>query len=265
MCLASLSVDIVADWSAANEAVLATTTAAIALLTLRQVLRFAVRRGWLAANPVSQLEPSEKPRWRPGKVDDLARVLDQAGQYRALFALLGFSGLRIGEGLGLCWMDVDFDQGVLRIHRQLTRYREHGRVKTDAGVREVILAPPVVRLLRECWLTSDRKGTEDFVFLNSTGRPLDYRKVGEAFRSAVRRSGVHRSGRLSLPSLRHGYASMLIGSGLDVVFVSRQLGHSKPDVTLRVYAHLFARREHAERARAALSANYAAVAAASRG
>lgn len=33
---------------------------------------------------------------------------------------------------------------------------------------------------------------------------------------------------------------MLIGSGLDVVFVSRQLGHANPNVTLRVYAHVFA-------------------------
>ena len=67
-----------------------------------------------------------------------------------------------------------------------------------------------------------------------------------------------------IPS-RHGYASLLIGSGLDVVFVSRQLGHAKADVTLRVYAHLLARREHAERAKVALSAGYAAVAAAGRG
>ena len=33
---------------------------------------------------------------------------------------------------------------------------------------------------------------------------------------------------------------MLIAAGVDVVTVSRRLGHSKPDVTLRVYSHLFA-------------------------
>jgi integrase len=75
----------------------------------------------------------------------------------------------------------------------------------------------------------------------------------------VEQAGVRGAGRLSLHSLRHGYASMLIGSGLDVVFVSRQLGHANPNVTLRVYAHVFARREHADRARAALSITYAAV------
>jgi hypothetical protein len=58
---------------------------------------------------------------------------------------------------------------------------------------------------------------------------------------------------------------MLIASGLDVLFVSHQLGPSKPDITLRAYAHLFSRREDADRARVALAAGYFAVTAASRG
>jgi integrase len=170
--LADLSVDTVADWSAANERVLARTTASIALLTLHQVLRFAVRRGWALVDVVTLLEPAEKPRWRPCGVDilegeDLARLLDHAHSYRDLFTVLAFSGLRIGEALGLCWRDVDFEGGLLRVHRQWTRYREHGRLKTEAGKREVILAAPIVRLLRNCWLESKHKGADDFVFVNT--------------------------------------------------------------------------------------------------
>ena len=263
--LAAVTVDIVAEWSAANEAVLAKTTASIALLTLRSVLRFAVRRGWLAVNPVNLLEPSEKPRWRPGKVailegDDLARVLDQTGRYRPLYEVMAYSGLRLGEALGLTWADVDHDGEVLRVHCQLTRYQEHGPLKTEASRREVELAPAVLKLFRDLRLATPWKGPDDPVFTNTIGRPLDYRKVGTAFREAVRRSGVRRDGRLSLHSLRHGYSSLLIASGLDVVFVSRQLGHANPSVTPGVYAHLFARREHAERAKAALEASYGAMA-----
>jgi integrase len=66
-------------------------------------------------------------------------------------------------------------------------------------------------------------------------------------------------GRISLHSLRHGYASLLITKPLDVVFVSRQLGHANANVTLAVYAHLFAQREHAEVARQALGASYTAM------
>ena len=43
----------------------------------------------------------------------------------------------------------------------------------------------------------------------------------------------------SLHALRHTHASQLLAAGVDVVTVSRRLGHSNPTVTLNVYAHLF--------------------------
>jgi len=52
--------------------------------------------------------------------------------------------------------------------------------------------------------------------------------------------------------LRHTFGSLLIAKGLDVVFVSRQLGHASPATTLGVYAHLFDQVQHAATARAAL-------------
>ena len=42
-------------------------------------------------------------------------------------------------------------------------------------------------------------------------------------------------------ALRHTHASQLIDAGVDIVTISKRLGHAKPDITLRVYAHLFAR------------------------
>jgi integrase len=73
------------------------------------------------------------------------------------------------------------------------------------------------------------------------GRGLDYRKVGESFRQAIKAAGVTAPGRLSLHSLRHAFASLLISCGLNAVFVARQLGHANPTVTLSTYAHLFDR------------------------
>lgn len=45
-------------------------------------------------------------------------------------------------------------------------------------------------------------------------------------------------------ALRHTHASALISAGLDVVTVSRRLGHANPTVTLTVYAHLFQKTDH---------------------
>jgi integrase len=46
---------------------------------------------------------------------------------------------------------------------------------------------------------------------------------------------------------------------LNAVFVSRQLGHANPTVTLSTYAHLFERADHAAAAWEALEAGYAAI------
>ena len=48
--------------------------------------------------------------------------------------------------------------------------------------------------------------------------------------------------------------SILIASGLNIIFVSRTLGHSNASITLNTYGHLFDREQHAERARTAMDA-----------
>ena len=56
--------------------------------------------------------------------------------------------------------------------------------------------------------------------------------------------------------LRHCFASLLIASGANISFLSRQLGHGSADITLRVYvyAHLFDGAEQAQRTRDLLEA-----------
>ena len=44
---------------------------------------------------------------------------------------------------------------------------------------------------------------------------------------------------------RHSHASALIAAGLDVVTVSRRLGHASPALTLSVYSHLFNNKDEA--------------------
>src|SRR5262245_59180110 len=94
---------------------------------------------------------------------------------------------------------------------------------------------------------------EDYVFCSADGSPLAYRSLSERFQATVKRAGLNGEGRPNLRwhDLRHTAASILIGEGLNVVYVSRQLGHADPAITLRVYAHLFDRERHAEQARRA--------------
>jgi integrase len=106
-----------------------------------------------------------------------------------------------------------------------------------------VLTRTLAKLLREHRLASPHKTPADFVFANTLGRPFDYRDA-EGFRKAVKAAGLQAPGKLTLHSLRHGFASLLIAKGLNVVFLSRRLGHANLNVTLEVYAHLFEHADH---------------------
>lgn len=64
---------------------------------------------------------------------------------------------------------------------------------------------------------------------------------------------------LTMHTLRHVFASLLIAEGFDVTFVSRQLGHANPAITLRIYARLFDGERHAADARARLDTRFGNV------
>jgi len=59
---------------------------------------------------------------------------------------------------------------------------------------------------------------------------------------------------ITFHALRHTHASQLIDAGVDIVTISKRLGHSKPDITLRIYAHLF--RNDDSKAAAAINAAF---------
>ena len=62
---------------------------------------------------------------------------------------------------------------------------------------------------------------------------------------------------ITLHSLRHTHASQLIASGLDVLTISRRLGHGSPAITLSVYGHLFSNTD--DRAAAIMEATFASI------
>jgi integrase len=183
-------------------------------------------------------------------------------KYQPVLAAAAWSGMRQSELLALRWCDVDFEAGFLRVSKQLSRSGEYVPPKTSQAMRDVVLTSRLGRLLREHRLASAFSGDDDPVFASATGRPLSHRNVqSRGFDKAAERAGINpkrkRGERKRRPDearrpasfhdLRHTFASHLIAAGEDVVQVSRQLGHADPSITLRVYAHEFAKARHAER------------------
>ena len=230
-----------------------------------RVLSYAARKKLIPDNPMRRLERNERPRvvrremriLRPEEINALLRAAPRA--YRPILATAVFTGLRQGELLGLRWKDVDFDAGVIHVRCQLDRNRNYVEPKTPRAIRSVVLMPSLAALLRKHKLGSAYSGPMDPVFATATGAPMHYRNVTRrGLGAAIARAGIERDGEpgLRFHDLRHCFASLLIAQGLNLVFVSRQLGHSSPRFTLDVYGGLFDRAEHARRASEALEADF---------
>jgi integrase len=260
------------------------------LTPLGRVLGFATRRGLIPQNPARRLERGERPKIERREMRildsrEIELVLANArANYRALLAVAIFTGLRQGELLGLVWDDVDLDNEILRVRKQLDRTGVRVTPKTPEAIREVELFPALVETLRahkKAMLARGFAGGSDFVFSTMTGGPMYWRNVSSrglelaAVRSGLmpsvterrqlRKDGKEVPTLLRFHDLRHTFASMLIGQGLDVTYVSAQMGHASPRITLDVYARLFDRQRRAADAKARMESAHAGLLAASSG
>jgi integrase len=162
-------------------------------------------------------------------------------------------GPRVGEVLGLQWIDFDKDGGYLHVRRQWTRFGEYATTKTPAALRRIPLPADLRDELIELRLRSRFSTDEDPIFVSRSGTPLGHRNVTRrGFEPARDLAGLPES--LTFHDLRHAAASRLIDAGLDPVTVAAVLGHEDASVTLKVYAARFNRQRKDDAVRVALSA-----------
>ena len=159
--------------------------------------------------------------------------------YKCLFILLYYTGMRRGECLALKWSD--FHDSKISINKSITR-------KTDKGDYE-IKEPKNVFSIRDITLNRSLndyllqykeeemkiKGFSDDWFIFGRIYPLAENTITRMKDRAIKKAGVKR---IRLHDFRHSHASNLIANGVNIVAVSKRLGHSDINMTLSKYTHL---------------------------
>jgi len=230
--------------------------------SLGSILAEAMANGQLARNVVAEQARHDRRRARVEKrhkrqlqvgvdiptKDDIRAMLEHAGRLRPLLVTAIFTGLRASELRGLTWDAVDLERKVLTVRQRADRYNAIGAPKSDAGKREVPLAPIVVNTLRQWRLECPRSVGDGeprlwLVFPNSAGA-VEYhvniavRAFGRVqFAAGISTDAAHP--KYGLHSLRHAAASLFIEQGFTPKRVQALMGHSTIQMTFDVYGHLF--------------------------
>jgi len=199
------------------------------------------------------LERSEIATLKEDEIADTLEKMEGHSLYPIVALAIG-TGARRGEIAALRWSDLDIDAATVRIERSLEQTKDGLRIKppkTAAGRRTLSLPAFTVKAVRE----HRRQQLELRLALGAGTLPADMPVFGDVegnwpspysitdrWRDAIKSRKIPK---VTFHALRHSHASALIAAGLDVVTVSRRLGHASPALTLSVYSHLFNNKDEA--------------------
>ena len=197
---------------------------------LSTILNFGVKYYGLTKNPMHVTGTQGKLEkridfWEKDEFDAFLAAEPHA-LYKAIFELLFYSGMRIGEALALTTDDVDFAMGKYTINKTMTPTGKITPPKTASSFRTITLPPTVNESIRDTFERLEIRSGRIF--------PTNYANVHYHFRQAIKKSGIRP---LQIHCLRHAHASLLIEKGVPITAISKRLGHTSPKVTLSIYSH----------------------------
>ena len=201
------------------------------LAALRSFVRFLNREGLMRGNPARPIPSPARPKTLPSvlTVDEAFRLIDSPANApktplrdRAMYELLYSSGLRVSELTGLNLEDLDLPGATVRV-------RGKGRKE-----RLVPVGTKAIEALRG-YFAGERGGGREGdapVFLNvRDGGRLTSRSVHRLLAARTRSQGWRKQ--ISPHSLRHSFATHLLGAGADLRAIQEMLGHRSLSTTQR--------------------------------
>ena len=202
------------------------TTVHRELSDIMAILNWGVARGMMRANPLAGYKkPSRDDAViAPPSVAEIRALVREAPEHlRRALVIAYYTGLRPGQAelFGLKWTDINWTDRTIII-----RSAQKGGVKS----RIVPMHPDLEKRLKT-WQTES--GHTSPYIITYKGRPVA--SIKKAFATAKKKAGINR--RMTFYSMRHAFATYLLGQSADLKMTSMIMGHSSPTTTMRIYQH----------------------------
>lgn len=219
---------------------------------ISSILATAVQWQVIFSNPCERVKPPKVDKSNPRYLDEVeaARLLElletEDIQYRTAIQLLLYTGFRRGELLGLEWPDIDFKNQVIHVRRSSLYLPDKGIFEDDTknitSERVIKVSPIAFQALKEFkkWQTEqrmrlgDRWQQNDRLFTAWDGKPMHPDTLTGWFHDFVARNKLPQ---ISIHSLRHTNATLLIAKHMPITTVANRLGHANAATTSKIYAH----------------------------
>lgn len=221
---------------------------------VKNTLDYALRLGMIESNPMLYvIKPKKQANISDNhgnyyNKDELKKFLDVAKNTNlkkyALFRLLAYSGMRIGECLALTWHDLDYKNNTIAINKTLARTNNGIKIqtpKTKASNRVISLDNETIQVLK-MWQLEQRKqllkvginamDSKQLIFSNGKNSFIIVPTVRLAIKQIAKKAGIHS---ITTHGFRPTHATLLFASGLDIKQVQARLGHS--NVQTNIYTH----------------------------
>ena len=217
--------------------------------TLNMIFAYAQKQEIILKNPMDKVDPPKlvkKPvdAFSPEAAATFFSALNDCPlDFRCMLHLMITTGMRRGECIGLKWRDIDFNNAVIRIERNVTYTAKSGLTvstpKTSASLRTIPLMRTTLNLLESLFKerATEHPNTildDSFVFPSEADifSPRDPNAVTHRVKRFMKSHGLPD---MSPHDLRHSCATLLLSSGADVKSVQEILGHTNASTTLNFY------------------------------
>lgn len=226
-----------------------------------RIFQFAIKRGYAQSNPmllvetpivrkkVSDQDEKLENFYPKEELREFLSCLQKDGRYKiyALFRLLAYSGMRMGEAIALTWEDLNFKDNEIRISKSVARglkAKQYVKTTKSGNSRTIKMDEGTMAILKE-WkkyqqidylkLGFNTLQPNQLIFSNTKNTYLQPSTIRKWI---IRVQEKYNLNEITTHGLRHTHCSLLFEAGASIKEVQDRLGHADAKITMNIYAHV---------------------------
>lgn len=234
-------------------------------LCLHKALQTALENEYIIKNPatIANVPTLKSTQTQKKEIEMLSRQEQQAlmavcdnSPYGMGIITTLYTGVRMGELLGITWKDINFEKKTIRISKQVNRlkdYSENAKAKTRLGIQEdtktktsnrVISISNILAEQLQQYKQEQKEHIKQWgdiyqnlgmVFAREDGYYIDPSTFRDKYKATLKKAGLQS---YTFHALRHTFATRALEAGVPIKVVSKILGHASVQITMDTYMHV---------------------------